>query len=201
MTLAGVPRPEKPRLKIILVGDSGVGKTSLIASFLKKPFDATTISTVSPAYIFRDVTRPDGLTICLQIWDTAGQERYRSVSQLFYRDADVAFACFESGNDDSLETIPEWITHVRKEVPDCKFLFVGTKSDLLAAGGADEALASAQHALGGHQPRGFHITSSFTGDGVDGLFLAAAELYAKNPRIRAQDQELIEPRGSTCCGK
>jgi small GTP-binding protein len=201
MRLGGVPRPEKPRLKIILVGDSGVGKTSLIASFLKKPYDPTVISTVSPAYIFRDLTRPDGLTICLQIWDTAGQERYRSVSQLFYRDADVAFACFEAGSDDSLETVSEWITHVRKEVPDCRFLFVGTKSDLLPVGTADDALASAQHALGGHDPRSFHITSSVTGHGVDALFLAAAELYVKNPRIRAQDQEKIEPRASTCCDK
>jgi small GTP-binding protein len=200
--MAGIPRPERPRLKIILVGDSGVGKTSLIASFLKKPYDPTVISTVSPAYIFHDVARPDGLTICLQIWDTAGQERYRSVSQLFYRDADVALVCFESGNDDSLETVPDWIAHVRKEVPDCKFIFVGTKCDLLPPGGADEALASAQRALREHAPRAFHVTSSLTNEGVEAVFLAASELYARGAHARAQEQAKLEARPAgraNCC--
>jgi small GTP-binding protein len=201
--MSGLPRAEKPRLKVILVGGTGVGKTSLISSFLKKPFDASVISTVSPAYTFRDVTRHDGLTLCLQIWDTAGQERYRSVSQLFYRDADVALVCYEAGSDESLETIPEWITQVRKEVPDCMFIFVGTKSDLLPPGGSKEALEAAQRTLSAYQPKGYHITSSVTGDGVEGVFLAAGELYTKNQRIKAQDQEKIEPRtaagGGGCC--
>jgi small GTP-binding protein len=201
--MSGVPRAEKPRLKIILVGDTGVGKTSLIAAFLRKPFDPSVISTVSPAYTFRDITRRDKLVVSLQIWDTAGQERYRSVSQLFYRDADVALVCFEAGSDESLKSVPEWVTEVRKEVPDCKFIFVGTKADLLPPGGSEKALAAAQRTLVAFQPPGLQITSAVSGDGVDELFLAAAELYTKNQQVRAQDWEKVPARvGSerpACC--
>jgi small GTP-binding protein len=193
--MSGLPRSEKPRLKVILVGGTGVGKTSLIAAFLKKPFDPSIISTVYPAYTFRDVTRKDGLTICLQIWDTAGQERYRSVSQLFYRDADVALVCFESGSDDSLETVADWINQVRKEVPDCLFLFVGTKSDLLSPGSLEEAREAAQRMLAEFQPKGFFVTSAVTGDGVDDLFQAAGELYTKGQKLK-QEQEKVDVRGA-----
>ena len=85
MENSGVPKLQKPTLKIILVGASGVGKTCLIASYFKQSFDFQSIPTVAPAYSCSDVKRKDGTTVSLQIWDTAGQERYHSVSKLFFR--------------------------------------------------------------------------------------------------------------------
>jgi small GTP-binding protein len=183
--MSGIPRSEKPRLKVILVGGSGVGKTCLISSFLKKPFDRSGLSTVSPAYMFQEVTRRDGLVVCLQIWDTAGQERYHSVSQLFYRDSDVALVCFEAGSEESMGTVPDWVTRVRKEVPECELIFVVTKSDQITGPGQREKVIDAAHqALGRINPRGIYVTSAVTSDGVDELFKAAAELYVPNKGVK-----------------
>jgi small GTP-binding protein len=187
--LPGLPRADRPRLKLILVGGAGVGKTCLIASFLKKPFDPAAQNTVSPAYMFRDVARRDGLIVSLQIWDTAGQERYRSVSQLFYRESDVALVCFESGNEDSLDAVSEWISQVRKESPECEFLVVGTKADLLPPGASEPALAAARQVLAEVQPRGFFLTSAATRDGVDAVFCAAGELYVRKQQLAPHVRE------------
>jgi small GTP-binding protein len=202
--MSGIPRIEKPRLKLILVGCSGVGKTCLIACFFRKPFDPAVMSTVSPAYMFQEVIRQDSLPVCLQIWDTAGQERYRSVSSLFYRDANVALVCYEAGNEESMETVTDWVAKVKKEVPDCEFLFVATKSDLLQPGQAEAVKAEAEKAFDEFQPKGCFVTSSVTRDGVDELFKAAAELFKPKQLVNRQmkpGQDIGAKTGpeSGCC--
>jgi small GTP-binding protein len=188
--MSGLPRNEKPRLKIILVGATGVGKTCLISSYFKKPFDPSVMSTVSPAYMFQEVTRRDGLSVCLQIWDTAGQERYHSVSQLFFRDADVAFVCYEAGNEDSMEAVPAWVDRVKREVPDCEFVFVATKGDLLPAGGAEKVRADAERLFAAYQPKGYHLTSAMNREGVDKLFGDTAEAFLPKQKAKKQGKEL-----------
>jgi small GTP-binding protein len=151
--------------------------------------------------MFHEIRRPDGVQICLQIWDTAGQERYHSVSQLFYRDADVAFVCWEAGNDESLESVVDWVAKVRCEVPDCMFVFVATKCDLLDDQHCQLLRATAQKMFASYQPKGIHLTSAITRQGVEELFRSAAELYGvpakavtgPNP---VDDQTGARPR---CC--
>jgi small GTP-binding protein len=181
--MSGVPKLDKPRLKLILVGHSGVGKTCLIASFLKKPFDPKGLATVSPAYMFQDMPRRDGLIVTLQIWDTAGQERYHSVSEMFYRDANVAFVCFETGSSESLDSVPDWVNKVKKEVPECDFIFVGTKADLIPVEEHSRLLAAAQHQLAELQPKGVHLTSAMNREGVEDVFKGAAELYVPRQQL------------------
>jgi small GTP-binding protein len=202
--MSGLPRQERQRLKIILVGSSGVGKTCLIASFFKKPFDPSGLSTVSPAYMFQDVVRKDGLTVCLQIWDTAGQERYQSVSQLFFRDANVAFVCFEAGNDDSMDTVSDWTEKVLQEVPDCQFLFVATKADLLPSDETEKVRQKAENMFSELSSKGCYVTSAMTRDGVDALFMRAAELFVPAQQAKRQVKEVQnitanEPPAGFCC--
>jgi small GTP-binding protein len=199
--MAGIPKPDKPRLKIILVGPSNVGKTSLIASFFDKPFDASPLPTVSPAYMFREVTRSDGVPVCLQIWDTAGQERYHSVSQLFFREANVAFVCFEAGNQGCMDMVPEWVMKVKKEVPSCEFIFVATKSDLLSEGQAIEVKETAERVFSHFQPRGCFITSALKKDGIDDLFQTAAEIFdPRHGETKAvKIPETAEEDSAGCC--
>jgi small GTP-binding protein len=83
----GIPRDTRPALKVILTGNSGVGKTCLINAFQKQSFTRRTSPTVAPSYIRSVVQRKNGSSIVLQIWDTAGQERFMSISQLFFKDA------------------------------------------------------------------------------------------------------------------
>jgi small GTP-binding protein len=191
--MSGVPRNDKPRLKLILVGHSGVGKTCLIASYLKKTYDPNGPATVSPAYLFQDMTRHDSLVVTLQIWDTAGQERYHAVSQMFYRDANFALVCFEATNNESTDSISDWVGKVRAEVPDCEFIFVATKSDTIPQNDREGVLNDWKKRLNGLQPKSVHLTSALTREGVEEVFKAAAELYVPRQQL-TRIKERPEPR-------
>jgi small GTP-binding protein len=180
-------RIDTPVLKAILVGNSGVGKTCLIGAFVRRPFDPGSSPTVTPAYACQDVTRGDGLAVCIQVWDTAGQDRYHSVSALFYREADVALICFEAGSQHSLRAVPAWVKKVRAQVPECDLIFVATKGDLLPKDAAAAVLAEARGALAAFQPRAYVITSAITGDGVERLFREVAEQH--KPRLMQMASE------------
>ena len=78
---------EELSIKIVLVGEAGVGKTSIIGSYFDKPLK-TYITTNSPIENFRDIEL-NGKKISLSIWDTAGQEVFRSLNKLFYQDANI----------------------------------------------------------------------------------------------------------------
>jgi small GTP-binding protein len=169
---------EMPVLKVILVGDSGVGKTSLIAAFIRGAPDSHCSPTVTPAYVCHEVTRRDDVTVCLQIWDTAGQERFHSISALFYREADVAVVCYEAGSPVSIDGVPAWVKRVQNQVPDCDLVFVATKSDLLTEDRLPSIDHDAKRALGGFQPKGYFVTSAISGKGIEQMFLHVAELKA-----------------------
>ena len=176
MSLEGVPKTQRPTLKIILVGSSGVGKTCLIATYFRQSFDFQTPPTVAPAYSCSDVQKKDGTPVSLQIWDTAGQERYHSVSKLFFRDSDIAFVCFEAGDEISTKEVPNWITRVHNEVPSCQIFLVITKSDLKTTTEIEEIKQNAETEFK-DMHKGIFVTSALAKDGINELFQAAAETY------------------------
>jgi small GTP-binding protein len=160
-------------MKVILVGASGVGKTSLLSALLKQKFDRRTSPTVAPAFATTQLTLPGGRIVDLQIWDTAGQEQYQAISQMFYRDSDFAFICYNAREDDGIES---WIKRVRDHVPNCSFFLVLTKSDLLSPEELVERTNRGIELGAGFQCKHF-LTSAQTGDGVEQLFQAAARDY------------------------
>ena len=195
-----IPQNQRPSVKVILVGNSGVGKTCLIASFYKQSFDNKTSPNVAPAYSYSDVRNSKGLTIRLQIWDTAGQEKYLSVNQLFFRDSGVAFICFEAGDKESLESVPDWVKRVKDEVPTCELLFVITKSDLKTKEEMETILDEAKNALQQYNPQKIYVTSAVTREGVTEVFDAAADAY--RPKNQAPPQQQIPEKTEkkkSCC--
>lgn len=201
MKNSGVPKKQKPTLKIILVGSSGVGKTCLISSYFKQSFDFQCIPTVAPAYSCSDIKRTDGTVVSLQIWDTAGQERYHSVSKLFFRDSGIAFVCFEAGDEQSTSDVPNWIKRVKEETPTCKFFFVITKSDLHTPQEMEAIKKDAEIKLAEYEPKKIYITSALSREGVQELFNDAAELFQPKmqQRVPAQSAEPKQDKKKSCC--
>lgn len=158
-------------LKIILVGSSGVGKTSIINAFFEQPYDVDTQPTVAPAFCSATVDLADKSQVELHIWDTAGQERFQSIGGMFYRDSDIAFVCFERSTKD---TIPDWIEKVRKQVPDCIIFLVATKCDLMNEDEQGELLGEKNALIQGNDAKQFFLTSAQKGIGIQELFTAAA---------------------------
>jgi Ras-related protein Rab-7A len=90
-------------VKIVAIGDSGVGKTSLIQMFEHSRFTENFKPTIGADFSNKEIKMADGKIVTLQIWDTAGQERYQSLGTAFYRGADCAFLVYDITNQNSFE--------------------------------------------------------------------------------------------------
>ncbi|OHS98462.1 small GTP-binding protein [Tritrichomonas foetus] len=159
-------------LKVILVGSSGVGKTSLISAFFDQPYETETQPTVAPAYCGATIELKDKSKVDLQIWDTAGQERFQSIGGMFYRESDIAFVCFDFQNK---ATIPNWINRVHAQVSDCIIFLVATKSDILSDEETAELQAEAPNLVRELKAQQFFLTSASKMSGVRELFQEAGE--------------------------
>jgi small GTP-binding protein len=94
--------------KVVLMGDAGVGKTSILLQLSQRVFQAITTPTVSSGCIVQRFTTTHG-PVSLQIWDTAGEERYRSFTRLYTQGAEAALIVFDVADQSTFESIPTWI--------------------------------------------------------------------------------------------
>jgi len=116
--------------KIVLLGDSGVGKSCLLLRFADDSFTDSYISTIGVDFRFRTVSI-DMKTIKLQIWDTAGQERFRTITSAYYRGAHGIIIVYDVTNYKSFENVEDWINEVNNYAQDTTLkLLVGNKADL-----------------------------------------------------------------------
>ena len=118
--------------KVVLVGDSNVGKTSILQRYAKDTFRGDIEPTVGPQFMSRMVELEEtGTTMKLQIWDTAGQEKYRSVTPIYYRDAAAAVCVFDVTSKQSLDDAGKWVEDLRQYAPPHIILgLAGNKCDL-----------------------------------------------------------------------
>lgn len=125
----------KDTLKIVVLGDSGVGKTSIRSSYLFDQFQPHHRVTIGADFIQKIVTTYDDRKVKLQIWDTAGQERFQSLSVSFFRNADAAILVYDITNSSSLHNLKRWIrlflqhAHVQDSAQ-FPFILLGNKTDL-----------------------------------------------------------------------
>ena len=123
---------EIPPLKVVLIGDSGIGKTCIMARFIKNKFDPNTIASITAQFIQKILEFPDGKKITFHFWDTAGQEQYHSLAKIFYKDADVVILVYDITNLQSFNSMKDdWYKNVvncgKKDV---LFGVAANKSDL-----------------------------------------------------------------------
>ena len=117
-------------VKIILLGESHVGKTSLISAFNGDKFEEDIISTICFSSIKKDITI-NNIKYKIEIWDTAGQERYRTVNQLFIKGSQIVIFVYDITNLDSFSKLSFWVNYVRDLLSiDVVYGVVGNKMDL-----------------------------------------------------------------------
>lgn len=118
--------------KLVLIGDSGVGKSCLLLRFADDAFTDSYISTIGVDFRFRTV-KMDKKTVKLQIWDTAGQERFRTITSAYYRGADGIIMVYDTTSSDSFDHVNDWLKEVNRYASEgtCKLL-VGNKCDRTA---------------------------------------------------------------------
>ena len=115
--------------KVVLVGDTCVGKSSLLVRFCDDIFTDNYITTIGVDFKFKTLLLK-GKTIKIQIWDTAGQERYRSMTTAYYRGANAIIICYDITNHESFDNLNKWISDVKKFANDDTEIFIyGNKMD------------------------------------------------------------------------
>lgn len=115
--------------KIILIGNSGVGKTCLMRRFTDETYEFNQTSTIGVDFKIKTVTI-DSNKIKLQIWDTAGQERFRAIISNYYRGAHGIIIVFDMTNKESFENLSEWISEIKKNTNEkIEVVLLGNKVD------------------------------------------------------------------------
>ncbi|XP_047202618.1 EF-hand calcium-binding domain-containing protein 4B isoform X4 [Girardinichthys multiradiatus] len=115
--------------KIVLVGNSSVGKTSLLQRFCDDRFHPGTCATVGIDYSVKTIT-VDNSQVALQMWDTAGQERYRSITKQFFRKADGVIVMYDITAEQSFTAVRQWMTSVKEGTgEDIPIMLLGNKTD------------------------------------------------------------------------
>ncbi|KAJ6792572.1 ras-related protein RABF1 isoform X1 [Iris pallida] len=180
------------RVKLVLLGDSGVGKSCIVLRFVRGQFDPTSKVTVGASFLSQTLALQDSTTVKFEIWDTAGQERYAALAPLYYRGAAVAVVVYDITNPDSFHKAQYWVkelivfilhstfpgrirignTDHLKELqkhgsPDIVIALVGNKADL-----HENRSVSTQDAVEYAEKNGmfFIETSAKTADNINQLF-------------------------------
>lgn len=115
--------------RLLLLGDSGVGKTCMLRRFTEGEFDPSHISTIGVDFKMKTI-EIDGLRVRVQIWDTAGQERYQTITKQYYRRAQGIIFVYDITNLPSFQHIAKWAGDVDEHAPDdVQTILVGNKAD------------------------------------------------------------------------
>jgi len=116
--------------KLVLIGDSGVGKSCLLLRFADDTYTESHISTIGVDFKIRTI-QLEGKTIKLQIWDTAGQERFRTITSSYYRGAHGIIVVYDTTDNETFEHVKTWLHEIdRYASENVNKLLVGNKSDL-----------------------------------------------------------------------
>ncbi|KAM5348561.1 hypothetical protein ACJ41O_008385 [Fusarium nematophilum] len=115
---------------VVLIGDSGVGKSNLLSRFTRNEFNLDSKSTIGVEFATRSI-QVDSKTIKAQIWDTAGQERYRAITSAYYRGAVGALLVYDISKHQTYENVTRWLKELRDHADaNIVIMLVGNKSDL-----------------------------------------------------------------------
>ncbi|KAG2717651.1 hypothetical protein I3760_03G186300 [Carya illinoinensis] len=116
--------------KLVLIGDSGVGKSNLLSRFTRNEFNLESKSTIGVEFATKSLNI-DGKVIKAQIWDTAGQERYRAITSAYYRGAVGALLVYDVTRHTTFENVGRWLKELREHTdPNLVVILIGNKSDL-----------------------------------------------------------------------
>ena len=164
-------------VKVVLIGESGVGKTSIISQFTKGIFNPDLMSTNGATFSTKKKEfKESNKILSFEIWDTAGQEKYRSLAKMFFKDAAVALIVYDITNKKSFEEIKAyWMDLVKENGPKKVIMYiVGNKIDLSEKEvvNEDEARAFAEN-----ENVNFWLTSAKNSTGIDELFNEIGNQY------------------------
>ena len=190
-------------VKIVLVGQSTVGKTCIATRYVKGNFIQNSISTVGASYLTKSFTLGQD-QYDFNIWDTAGQELYRSLTPMYYRNAHAAFVVFDVTNKPSFIAAEDWIKELRAGNEKVFIVLIGNKIDLTDLRTVEEKQATE---LAQKYKLPYVETSALSGVGIEAAFQTIISQIRSNEHlqkeIKNKTEDVIatekEEKGKGCC--
>lgn len=173
------------QFKLVLLGESAVGKSSLVLRFVKGQFLDYQESTIGAAFLTQTVCLND-TTVKFEIWDTAGQERYHSLAPMYYRGAQAAIVVYDITSYDSFDRAKKWVKELQRQGnPNIVIALAGNKVDL-----ASKRTVEIEESQAYSEENGilFMETSAKTAANVNELFVAIAKKLPKPTNGRPPSQ-------------
>ncbi|CAI9772759.1 unnamed protein product [Fraxinus pennsylvanica] len=183
--------------KVVLIGDSGVGKSNLLSRFTRNEFSLESKSTIGVEFATRSI-RVDDKVVKAQIWDTAGQERYRAITSAYYRGAVGALLVYDVTRHVTFENVERWLRELRDHTDsNIVIMLVGNKADLrhLRAVQTEDAKAFAER-----ENAFFMETSALESMNVENSFtevLTQIHQVVSRKALEASDDPAALPKGQT----
>ena len=173
---------------IVIVGESGVGKSCILRRFTDGSFSDLSVTTVGVDFRYKIITI-DGHRLKLQLWDTGGQERFHTISRAYYRHAVGVIVVFDIANKDSFERIPQWLEEVVEYTEPHKpiFILVGNKSDQQ---NARQVSSNDARKFANSKDIDYMETSAKSSRGIDDVFyLLAKRIYeaVQDERVKIEE--------------
>ncbi|KAL7685516.1 putative small GTP-binding protein [Plasmopara halstedii] len=189
-------------VKVVLLGDTGVGKSSLVLRFVTNNFRPYSESTIGASFMSKMIVVND-TPIKYQIWDTAGQEKYHSLAPMYYRGAAAAIVVYDITRKQSLTTLKNWVKELKQLGPDNIVIAIaGNKSDLEEK---REVPASQARAYAEEIGALFIETSAKEDTNVSDLFIQISQALPTASAETNALPEIVDPYGgnkkksSSCC--
>ena len=170
-----------PTVSIIILGDTGVGKSCLLLQFIDKRYTPMHDLTIGIDYGAKVVQLKDNSNnnaikkdVKIQIWDTAGQESFQSIARSYYRDAETAFLVYDCTRKESLDHLHRWLNEARRYgKPELMFAVIANKSDLPQS--KRQVTKEQGEAFAHEHGIAFYEVSAKTSTGVDECFMKSAQ--------------------------
>jgi len=174
--------------KLLLIGDSGVGKSCLLLRFADHTYTESYISTIGVDFKIRTITTRDEKTIKLQIWDTAGQERFRTITSSYYRGAHGIIVVYDVTDQESFNNVKQWLNEIERYACEkVNKLLVGNKCDLVSKKAVSYEVAKA---FADKLDIPFLETSAKAATNVEKAFLTMADEIKNNITLNT-----VQPTG------
>lgn len=188
MASKGITRPNGiqnkiSQFKLVLLGESAVGKSSLVLRFAKGQFHDFQESTIGAAFLTQTVCLDD-VTVKFEIWDTAGQERYHSLAPMYYRGAQAAIVVYDLTSKDSFNRAQSWVKELQRQAsPNIVIALAGNKIDL-----SNKRAVETEEAENYAIENGllFMETSAKSAMNVNEIFMAIARKLPKNENSNSE---------------
>ena len=190
---------EIPLYKILLLGDSTVGKTCFLLRYMEDSFIDLHMATIGLDYRLKTMILEDQKKVKVQLWDTAGQDKFRAITRNYYKGASGIILIFDVTNNKSFENIKKWMNEIKEEISEkVSIVLIGNKIDNTA----ERKISKEQgEKLAKDYEVAFFETSAKTGEGVnESVLYLVQKIVETDPEVKNRGKNLkFKTKRKKCC--